>query len=53
MVGFIILGNVLSRIIHITVSPYHVNDLGMRGRAEWVACTASVTILSYIVANLM
>merc|ERR1712072_875366 len=45
MVGFIILGNVLSRVMHISISGSSgsVNDLGRRGTLEWVLCTFSVT----------
>ena len=43
MVAFLILCNVLARIIHIWVSPQYVNDLGWRGKLEWFGCTTSVS----------
>ena len=51
LVGYIIMSNVLSRILHIAVSPYHVNDKGWRGKFEWLGCTSSVLVLSFVVAN--
>ena len=52
VVGFVILGNVLSRILHVSMSTY-VNDLGWRGRLEWLGCTSSVVVLSYVISNLI
>mmetsp|Transcript_15464 Transcript_15464/g.32056 ORF Transcript_15464/g.32056 Transcript_15464/m.32056 type:complete len:161 (-) Transcript_15464:988-1470(-) len=52
VVGFVILGNVLSRILHVSMSSY-VNDLGWRGRLEWLGCTCSVVVLSYVISNLI
>jgi len=51
MVAFLILGNVLSRMIHVWVSPRYVNDLGWRGKLEWFGCTTSVVVLSFVIAN--
>lgn len=51
IVAFLILGSVLSRMIHLQVSPYRVNDLGWRGKLEWFLCTSSVIVASYIVSN--
>ncbi len=51
LVAFLILGNVLSRILHIKLSPYRVNDLGWRGKLEWLGCTAFVIVVSFVVAN--
>ena len=51
LVGYIIMSNVLSRILHIAASPYHVNDKGWRGKFEWLGCTSTVLILSFVIAN--
>ncbi len=51
VVGFLILGNVLSRILHIKLSPRRVNDLGWRGKLEWLGCTAFVIVVSFVIAN--
>jgi len=50
MIAFLILCNVLARIIHLSVSP-RVNDLGWRGKLEWFGCTFSVVVLSFVVSN--
>merc|ERR1712010_239293 len=51
MVSYLILGNVLARMLHLKVSPQYVNDLGWRGKLEWFGCTTSVVVLSYMIAN--
>ena len=51
MVSYLILGNVLARMLHLKVSPKHVNDLGWRGKLEWFGCTSSILVVSVIVAN--
>jgi amino acid permease len=51
LVAYLILGSVLSRMIHLRVSPYHVNDLGWRGKLEWFLITSGVLVMSYLVAN--
>mmetsp|Transcript_14198 Transcript_14198/g.35751 ORF Transcript_14198/g.35751 Transcript_14198/m.35751 type:complete len:514 (-) Transcript_14198:39-1580(-) len=52
-VGFLILGNVFSRIVHIKLSPYRVNDLGLRGKLEWLGCTSAVIVVSYLISNIV
>mmetsp|Transcript_14205 Transcript_14205/g.35777 ORF Transcript_14205/g.35777 Transcript_14205/m.35777 type:complete len:518 (-) Transcript_14205:57-1610(-) len=51
LIAFLILGNVLSRILHLYFSPYRVNDLGLRGKLEWLGCTSLVIVVSFVVAN--
>ena len=37
--------------MHIKISPYHVNDLTLRGKAEWFGMTSGVIITSFIISN--
>ena len=51
IVGFVIVGNVLCRILHIQFSPFRANDLSWRGRLEWAAVGFGVTTTSFVIAN--
>ena len=51
IVGFVIVGNVLCRILHIQFSPFRANDLSWRGRLEWAAVGFGVTATSFVIAN--
>ena len=37
--------------MHIKISPYHVNDLTLRGKAEWFGITTAVIVTSFIISN--
>lgn len=53
VVTYLIKANVLSRAIHLQLSPKDVNDYGMKGRLQWLCITTSILGLSGFIANVI
>jgi len=51
IVTYLVKATVVTRAIHLYVSPKHVNDFGFRGKLEWFCISTALLGLSYLIGN--
>lgn len=51
IVTYLVKATVVTRAIHLYLSPKHVNDKGIRGKAEWFAISSALLGMSFIIGN--